>query len=186
MKRRLVAVVGLALALGAWFPGTSPGQPPAPRADKAAAVGQPAPEFSLTDLGGKPLDLSAYRGRVVLLDFWATWCSPCLKEIPHFVELQNKFRGRGLQIIGISLDDDAASVRKFYEKLKMNYPVALGDAALAERYGGILGLPVGFVIGCDGRIKSRHAGETDVSVFEREIVPLLQEKACGPTTRPHR
>jgi thiol-disulfide isomerase/thioredoxin len=115
---------------------------------------------------------------VVLLNFWATWCGPCRTEIPLFIELQNKYRNRGLQIVGISLDDDERTVRDYYRQLKMNYPVALGDANLAERYGGILGLPVSFVVGCDGRIYARHSGKTDVSLIEREIMPLLQGKGC--------
>jgi peroxiredoxin len=173
-------MMAVAAALGASSPGTSWSQAPAPVAGRALAIGQVAPAFSLTDLSGKRLDLASLRGRVVLLDFWATWCAPCLTEIPHFVDLQKRYRDRGLQIIGISLDDEAAEVRAFYQKLKMNYPVAIGDAALAERYGGVLGLPVAFVIGCDGRIRARHAGETDISVFERDIAPLLRSSPCKP------
>ena len=131
------------------------------------------PDFTLTDLNGKTLQLSRYRGKVVLLNFWATWCSPCRSEIPRFVELQNKYDKEGFEVIGISLDDDPKLVRAFCEQFRMNYPVALGDAKLAEQYGGILGLPVSFLIGRDGRIYAKHAGEADISLIEREIHSLL-------------
>lgn len=132
-----------------------------------------APDFSVTDLSGQTLQLSRYRGKVVVLNFWATWCSPCRSEIPRFVDFENKYGGDGLEIIGISLDDDPKRVRGFYQQLGMNYPVAIGDASLAERYGGVLGLPVSFLIGRDGRIRAKHVGETDVSVMEREIKSAL-------------
>jgi peroxiredoxin len=91
--------------------------------------------------------------------------------------LQNQQARSGLQIIGISLDDEVQPVRAFYQEFKMNYPVAVGDAGLAERYGGILGLPVTFLIDCDGRIAVKHAGEVDVAMIEQEIRALLQQ--CG-------
>ena len=131
-----------------------------------------APDFSLTDLSGQTLQLSRYRGKVVLLNFWATWCSPCRSEIPGFVDLQNKYDKQGFEIIGISLDDDPKLARTFYQQFRMNYPVAIGDAKLAEQYGGILGLPVSFLIGRDGRIYAKHAGEADISLIEREINSL--------------
>lgn len=89
------------------------------------------------------------------------------------MDLQNKYDGQGLRVIGISLDDDKKPVHTFYQQLKMNYPVAVGDVTLAERYGGILGLPVSFLIGRDGRIHAKFEGETDISRIERAIKSLL-------------
>lgn len=132
-----------------------------------------APDFSLQQLSGPPLALSSYRGKVVLLDFWATWCVPCREEIPRLVELQNKYGEQGFQIIGVSMDDGPEPVRDFYREFKMNYPVVMGDAKTGELYGGVLGLPIAFVIGRDGRIYAKHIGATDVAVFEEEIRRLL-------------
>jgi cytochrome c biogenesis protein CcmG/thiol:disulfide interchange protein DsbE len=136
-----------------------------------------APNFSLPDLAGRRLDLSSYRGKVVLLDFWATWCDPCREEVPHFVELQKKYGGQGLQIVGISMDDGPEAVRDFYQRFKMNYPVVMGNAETGELYGGVLGLPIAFLIGRDGRITAKHIGATDISVLENEIANLLRGSA---------
>ena len=134
---------------------------------------RPAPDFSLTDFSGRPLSLSANRGKVVLLDFWATWCEPCKAEIPHFIEMQNRYGAQGLQVIGISMDDEEKPARDFYQNYKMNYPVALGTSQLADQYGGVLGLPITFVIDRQGHIVSRHIGATDPSLFESEVKKLL-------------
>lgn len=138
---------------------------------------QPAPDFAAVDLDGRKRALSDYKGKVVLLDFWATWCEPCRTEIPEFAELQRKYGAQGLQVLGISLDDDPRPVRGFYARFNMNYPVMLGDAELAESFGGILGLPVAFLIGRDGRIVAKYSGRTDAAVFERDVKAVLGRAA---------
>jgi peroxiredoxin len=132
-----------------------------------------APDFNLPQPDGKNLRLSSYRGKVVLLDFWATWCYPCREEIPHLVDLQQKYGDRGLQIIGVSLDDSSDPVPPFYQQFHMNYPVVMGTAKTGELYGGLLGLPVTFLIDRDGHISAKHIGATDAAVFEKEIKKLL-------------
>ena len=133
-----------------------------------------APDFTLAQIDGKPLTLSSYRGKVVLLDFWATWCVPCREEIPHFIELQKKYADRGLQIIGVSMDDSVDPVRPFYQEFHMNYPVVVGSAKLGESYGGVLGLPIAFVLDREGRIQAKHIGATKPDVFDKDVSGLLQ------------
>jgi cytochrome c biogenesis protein CcmG/thiol:disulfide interchange protein DsbE len=135
-----------------------------------------APDFTITDLSGQTVKLSDYRGDVLLLDFWATWCGPCRMEIPGFVQLQDRYRDQGLRILGISMDDDAQPVHQFYQQFHMNYPVAMGNDRLGELYGGIIGLPTTFLIGRDGRIYDKVAGAVDASRFEEEIKMLLAAK----------
>lgn len=134
---------------------------------------RPAPDFTLPQLDGQPLQLSSYRGKVVLLDFWATWCVPCRAEIPHFVELQQKYGDRGLQIIGVSMDDSADPVGPFYQQFHMNYPVVMGTAKTGEAYGGVLGLPIAILIDRNGLIRLKKIGAADMAVLEREISQLL-------------
>lgn len=133
-----------------------------------------APEFKLARLDGGQLALSSYRGQVVLLDFWATWCVPCREETPHFVELQKKYGDRGFQIIGVSMDDSPDPVRAFYQQFHMNYPVVMGTADVGSAYGGVLGLPIAFLIDRDGRIYAKHMGATDAAVFDHDVHALLQ------------
>jgi thiol-disulfide isomerase/thioredoxin len=157
----------LAVILRARRPGAEAARPPL------------TPDFAVTDMEGRRLALADLKGKVVLVDFWATWCGPCREEVPALVSLQSRYGPRGLQIVGISLDDDPAPVREFYARYRMNYPVALGSAALAERFGGILGLPVAFLIDRGGRIRAKHVGQTAPAVFEKEVQGLLQPAPGG-------
>jgi len=165
--------LGIVVAVGLYFVNQYWIAPATTSAAKASGEFPQAPAFSLTSLSGDKVNLQDYRGKVVLLDFWATWCGPCRIEIPGFVELQKKYGSQGFAIIGVSMDDGPAPVRRFYQDFHMNYPVAMGTDQLGELYGGILGLPTSFLIGRDGRIYAKHVGLTDDSVFESEIKELL-------------
>ena len=175
MRKAVLIVVAAALAIGIYAVSRR-SSAHSKSGGPSSLVNSVAPDFSLQDLDGKPLNLSSYRGKVVLLDFWATWCTPCRGEIPHFVEFQNKYGDQGFQAIGISMDDGPKPVREFYQQLKMNYPVALGSEKVAEAYGGVLGLPVTFVIGRDGRVAAKYVGEVQMSTLQQRIETLLQAK----------
>lgn len=173
-KLLLGAALALALVVGLYFLNRywiTPAVMAHPKGDVSARP--MAPAFSLTDITGKPLSLADFKGKVVVMDFWATWCGPCRIEIPGFIELQKRYASQGFTMIGISMDDSADPVVDFYKELGMNYPVALGNDRLGELYGGVGGLPTTFVIGRDGRIYSKHVGATDPAVFEAEIKQLL-------------
>ena len=133
-----------------------------------------APEFVRTDLENRKLDLRAYRGKVVLLDFWATWCASCQIEMPRFVAWQSQYGPRGLQIVGISMDDDPLLARKLYKKMKLNYPVSMGDEKLGRLYGGVLGLPLAFLIDRQGKVQAQLRGETDLNSIEEQFKILLR------------
>jgi thiol-disulfide isomerase/thioredoxin len=139
-----------------------------------ALTGDISPDFALTGADGSSIRLSDYRGKVVLLNFWATWCPPCRAEIPWFVEFQRTFGKQGLAVIGVSLDEDGWKVvRPYLDKQKMNYAVGIGGEWLAQKFGGVESLPETLLIGRDGRIVRRHAGIVSRSEYEREIQDLL-------------
>ncbi len=133
----------------------------------------PAPDFNLTGLDGKPVTLAGYKDKAILLNFWATWCGPCRAEIPDLVELQNKYRDH-LQIIGLVVDDDDRdAIKKFVGEFAINYPVALATNDLRLQYGGIPALPTSFVLDATGRIVQKHEGLRDPLLYETEIRALL-------------
>ena len=132
-----------------------------------------APTISMPDISGHQLDLTRYRGKVVVLNFWVTWCEPCRTEISELVELQKRYLDRGLAVIGIAVEDALASVQAASKQLNINYPVALGDKKLSAVFGGV-GFPTTFVIGRDGRIYGKHRGATNLRVLEDEVAQLLE------------
>lgn len=144
----------------------------------APAIQRAAPDFSRVDLGGKNIKLTSYRGKVVLLNFWATWCAPCLAEMPAFAKWQQEYGSEKLQVIGVSMDDSRVEVVAAASKLKLNYPVLMGDEHLGAAYGGILGLPATFLIDRNGRIRARYQGAADLARIKEEVESLL--KTPGP------
>jgi cytochrome c biogenesis protein CcmG, thiol:disulfide interchange protein DsbE len=142
-------------------------------ATHGAGVGHSAPNFSRADLSHRKIVLSSYRGKVVLLNFWATWCGPCLTEMPTFAEWQKQYGSGNFQVIGISMDDTTPEVITTVSRLKLNYPVVMGDEYLGAAYGGILGLPVTFLIDREGKIRARYQ-DASLTRINRDIQNLLQ------------
>jgi len=130
-----------------------------------------APDFSLTGIDGKPFKLSDYAGKVIILDFWATWCPPCKAEIPFFIELKNQYGNKDLVILGAAMDDPSR-VKTFYKSHGMNYPVAITSQEMGMQYGGIQGIPTTFVIDKEGYIREKFVGYRPKQVFEEAYLNL--------------
>jgi peroxiredoxin len=137
---------------------------------------KPAPDFSLKDASGATVKLSDYRGKVVLLNFWATWCGPCKIEIPWFMDFEQQYKNKGFEVLGVAMDDEGWSVVKPYvTDKKINYRVLLGNDSIASAYGGIDSLPTTFVINQNGKIVSSHIGLVNKDDYLKEIEGLLND-----------
>ncbi len=142
---------------------------------RATADGKKAPDFTLTTTDGKSLKLSDYKGKGVIINFWATWCPPCRAEIPDMVELQKEYESKGFSFIGIAVGDEEEKVKAFVVAQKMNYPVAMGTRELAMSYGKfteegmIRGIPTSFIINGKGEIVGYFVGARDKATFAEAI-----------------
>ena len=133
-----------------------------------------APDFTLKDAMGRPVKLSDYKGKVVLLNFWATWCGPCKIEIPWFIEFEQTFKDKGFAVLGVSMDEEGWDIVKPYlERSKINYRVLIGDDMTAQNYGGVDSLPTSFLLDKEGRIAATHVGLVSKSVYQNDINTLL-------------
>jgi DsbE subfamily thiol:disulfide oxidoreductase len=138
----------------------------------------PAPEWELKDTDGKSVHSADFKGKVVILNFWATWCGPCRAEIPGFIALQKQYEQQGLMIVGMSVDEQgAAAVRLFAQKLGINYSVLLADEKTQQAFGGIEAVPTTFIVDRGGHIVKKHLGLADEDEFEKDIKPLLSPQA---------
>jgi len=147
------------------------------RHDESDLKSRAAPDFELKDLNGRVFRLTDYKGRVVLLNFFATWCGPCRQEIPHLLKLRQKFGDQGVEVIGVSLDHEVDTVLKpFIQRYEITYPVLLGTREVVLDYGGIRGIPTTFVIDHNGTITDYFAGMPPSYLLEESVTKLLKQK----------
>ena len=140
-----------------------------------ASLNKPAPDFILASTGDKNIKLSDYRGKVVIVDFWATWCAPCRKGIPDLIEIQKEY-GTDVVVIGISMDTDTkGEVIPFIQKMGVNYPIAYADAGVVQSYGGVEAIPTSFIIDKNGNVVDSHIGLVDKSAFTTVLNKLLNK-----------
>jgi thiol-disulfide isomerase/thioredoxin len=165
-----LVVVAVVIAFGIYFGYHQARHHPAPRVTKAAL----APDFSLESLDGKATHLSDFRGKAVLLNFWATWCGPCKIEMPWFVDLQKQYGSQGLQIVGVAMDDASKEdIAKFAKDMGVNYPILIGKESVGDEYGGVPALPESFLIGRDGKIVDKIVGLLGKAEIEDAIKKTL-------------
>lgn len=179
MKKTILLAGGLALAFVAvllWYLGWQPASRNALEgpASVAGGAGRMAPPFSLPDISGNSVSSSRFLGKPTVINFFATWCPPCREEVPGFVEVYNKYRSGGFELVGISLDTDTkGNLPAFLMQNRIEYRVLMGDLATARAYGGVSSIPTTFFVGKDGRIMNVHVGYMDRDAFEREVQKLL-------------
>ena len=179
MKSRWIAAAAAACALGLLVVPWMLHKPARASNGEVKPVAAHTPEgvanldLTLNDMNGNPVKLADYKGKIVLLNVWATWCGPCQAEIPELIEAYNKYEDRGVIVVGVSLDDSAETLRAYAPKKQMNYPILLMQDAFDDAYGPIFGVPVTFFIGRDGKISRKHFGPVSKEDLDREITALL-------------
>jgi peroxiredoxin len=175
------ASFGLALGAAlAFSSGCSGSKPVQAENVKAQNERKPAPDFALKDADGKTVRLSDYRGKVVLVNFWATWCGPCKIEIPWFMDFERSHKDKGFAVIGVSMDEEGWDVVKPYvNRMAINYRIVLGDDNVAQSFGGVDALPTTLLIDREGRVAAVHVGVAAKSDFENGIEELLKTGAGG-------
>jgi thiol-disulfide isomerase/thioredoxin len=171
MVRRILPGLGLLVLLPLAGCGGGTQEPP----QVGRSAGNLAPEVEGVDVNGRTIKLSSYRGQVVLVDFWATWCGPCKIEIPWFIEFQKKYGKDGLQVVGVSVDDTVDKLKPYVANARMNYVVLQGldHDEVQDAFGPMFGIPVTAIISRDGRICAKHVGLSSKDAFENEIKSLL-------------
>jgi peroxiredoxin len=187
-------VVGVSVAMACALLSTGcsdwPGKPPVKAEKKAdanqkpaqfdlrAAVGQPAPTFSLKDANGQTVHSADYKGKVMLLDFWATWCGPCKIEIPWFMDFERQHKDQGFAVVGVSMDEDGwTAIKPYVANMKMNYRVLLGNDDVSTAYGGLDSLPTTLLIDRQGKIASVHVG---VSMGKKDFEDAIEKLLSAP------
>jgi thiol-disulfide isomerase/thioredoxin len=150
----------------------------------AQMKGKPAPDFSLKTLDGREVKLSDYRGKAVLVNFWATWCGPCKIEMPWLVEFEKKYQAQGFEIIGVAMDDSSDdTISSFIKDMNVNYTVVRGREAVGEAYGGVLGLPTSFFVDRNGNITEWTQGLASKSEFDENIQKALATPSSSGSTK---
>ena len=192
MKKSLLVIIAVVAVIAATYLADRATRQPrkgmlsvssANSAGKPNAAGKPAPELTLKDLGGKDLSLAQYKGKVVLVNFWATWCEPCQVEIPWLIEMQQKYSAQGFTVLGIAMDEEGASVvtpwvnKERFDvngtKSQMNYPIVIGNDAAADKFGGLLGYPTSVLITRDGKVVKRITGIISPEEISKSIESQL-------------
>ncbi len=176
MPNRFLRFMLSAAVIAAAACGPSSGGDSSGAAAETAAAGEtmPLPDFNLKDENGTEFTKADIEGRVVLLNFWATWCGPCKIEMPWFIDFQRKYKDRGFLVLAVSLDEEGWEVvRPFTAELKPNFPILLGNDETAEEFGGVVALPTSFIIDKKGAIVTRHTGLVSKSEYESDIQRLL-------------
>lgn len=175
MKHFLPAVLAAALVCTAAC-ASKPSTAGTPAAQvKSAELRKPAPDFELKDADGRTVKLSDLKGKVVMVNFWATWCGPCKLEIPWFIEFEKKYKDQGFAVIGIATDEEGwEAVKPYIQEKQVNYRIVMSTPVVEQLYGGVEALPMTFMIDKEGKVASIHTGLVSKSDYEDEIKELLQ------------